>query len=201
MSEIITVGTASVAALTWLANKVLGPTFDEIGKDISVYYRGNISRILKKTEEKIKDIDDGYIANRRVAEEVLSSGKSIDDELSAEYYAGILASSRSEDGKEDRSVTYLAILKSMSAHQVLIHYNIYNALEKKLFDDWKTSHKISDVSRINKESICLLTKEETMPEDLMTLKLLRPIGRRKTGFSHCARDARQRERKLQVQVS
>ena len=67
-----------------------------------------------------------------VAYNVLRDGAFRDDEVSSEYFGGILASSRSRDGKDDSTIHYVDVIKSLSSRQLQLHYLIYNGLNKML---------------------------------------------------------------------
>ena len=88
--------------------------------------------ILRKSFKKLKNPDDGKTANLRVTRDVFWNGSFTDEAICAEYFGGILAASRSEDGKNDSGVFYVDIIKSMSSGQLKMHYIIYRTLNKEL---------------------------------------------------------------------
>lgn len=113
----------------WAFKKVLGPILDEIGSDLQTLYKNGREAIISATLRKI-DPDDGKQVNLRVTRDVFWNGSFTDEAICAEYFGGILASSRSTDGKDDRGVYYTDIIKSLSSQQLRFHYLIYFALNK-----------------------------------------------------------------------
>lgn len=123
-----------------VANKLLGKTADAIAIDIAKIYSSGKEKLLSVFARKIKDMDDWKQANLRVARDVLLNGAFTDESICAEYFWGILASSRSDDGKDDSGVYYVDIIKSLSSAQLHLHYVIYRSLNN-LF--------ISDITKVN----------------------------------------------------
>ncbi len=128
--DLITTGTALA-----IANKLLGKTADEISKDISSLYSKGRDKIVDFATKKITNIDDGKQANLRVARDVFWGGSFTEEAICAEYFGGILASSRSDDGKDDSGVYYVDIIKSLSSTQLHLHYVLYRSLNKLLLSD------------------------------------------------------------------
>ncbi len=89
-------------------NRLLGPTADYIGGEI----RGlaekcniNLGCIVRRAVKKLgRKIDEPGAVNSRVLRQVWSEGRFIEDELVAEYFGGLLASSRSASGQRCVSV-------------------------------------------------------------------------------------------------
>lgn len=137
MSELTLLG-AAAAATGVVAHKLLGPTLETMGKDINEVYKANRDKIFAKAARKVANLDDGATANARVARDVLWNGVTTDDEIYAEYSAGILASSRSPDGRNDSAIPYVDCIKALSSKQMHLHYILYNAVHKLLLRDGKT---------------------------------------------------------------
>lgn len=118
-----------------IIENVLGPTSKEIGQDLQSLYKKGRELILRKSYQKLKDPNDGKKANLRVARDVFWNGSFTDEAICAEYFGGILAASRSEDGKNDSGVFFVDIIKSMSSGQLKMHYLIYRTLNKELLSN------------------------------------------------------------------
>ena len=118
----------------WVLKKVLGPTLDVFGKDLAQLYGIGRDKILGAAKDKIPDLGDGKIANLRVARDVLWNGAFSNDEICAEYFGGILATSRSKDGNDDNAVPFVDVVKSMSSSQLRLHYYLYHSLAKSLIE-------------------------------------------------------------------
>lgn len=124
----------STATVLIVANKLLGKTGDEISKDLSKIYTHGRDNIISAATRKT-DINIDATVNLRVARDVFWNGSYTDETICAEYFGGVLASSRSADGKDDIGIYYLDIIKSMSSSQLTLHYSIFNCLNKTLLDD------------------------------------------------------------------
>ncbi|MYA10894.1 MAG: hypothetical protein F4Z32_05400 [Gemmatimonadetes bacterium] len=117
----------------WAAKKVLGPTLDEVGEDFRRLYITGREKLIRIAQRKIPDIEDGNVANLRVAADVLANGAmAADNEVCAEYFGGLLAASRTKDGKDDSLTPLVDVVKSLSSEQLRIHYWAYHTLNKAL---------------------------------------------------------------------
>lgn len=121
-------GSSNAAETGRLLTRMLGPAADAFGQALarSVEYRTrNFGRIADRAARKASaDISRG-IVNARVVYTLLDEGSLCDDELMAEYLGGLLAGSRSPDGRDDRAVTWCKVITGMSALQVKAHYILY----------------------------------------------------------------------------
>jgi hypothetical protein len=59
---------------------------------------------------------------------VLEDGPFCDDELGAEYFGGVLASSRSEVGRDDRGAAFTALIGRLSTYQIRSHFFFYSVV-------------------------------------------------------------------------
>ena len=86
----------------------------------------NASRIFEKAAEKLGSrIDEPGAVPPRVLKEILDEGSYCDDELTAEYFGGVLASSRSSISRDDRAASYLKLTSGLSTYQIRFHYISY----------------------------------------------------------------------------
>src|SRR5262245_7302211 len=115
--EPLTTITSTGAALA-IANKLLGKTAEAISEDIANLYRAGREKLVAAAIRKTSNIEDGKSANLRVARDVFTNGSFTEEAICAEYFGGILASSRSLDGKDDFGVFYTDIIKSLSSSQL-----------------------------------------------------------------------------------
>lgn len=128
---ITTLGGAAVVAYLSKdgVSKLLGPTADYLGgemKNLIEKSQNNITSVFKKAEKKCGDkLEEPGTVNARVMKHIYDEARFSDDELLAEYFAGVLASARTEDGIDDRGVYYSQIVKSMSSYQLRCHYLFY----------------------------------------------------------------------------
>lgn len=110
--------------------KVLGPTADYLGKGIQKFtekHFNNLNRIFRKTGRKLDSLQkvDGEVPPR-VLKHILDEGGFIDDEFSAEYFSGVLASSKSKVSRDDRALVLLRTLQGMSNYEIRFHYLLYS---------------------------------------------------------------------------
>ena len=124
------VTTGVVVAGAWVGKKLLGPTIDAIGDDLEQLYAAGRDRIIERAAAKVDELDDGRCANLRVARDVLWNGAFSESEVCVEYYAGLLAASRSLDGLDDKLVPFVDAVKSLASSQLRLHYDIYHCLER-----------------------------------------------------------------------
>ena len=124
--------------MTLAGQKLLGKTLDEMGSDFATLYKKGRDQIIEKATKKVKNLNDGNIPNLRVARDVFWNGSFSAEAICAEYFGGVLAASRSDDGKDDNGVHYVDVIKSLSSKQLELHYIIYNSLNKLLIEKSRT---------------------------------------------------------------
>lgn len=123
--------TAAEAAKTGgkLLLNLLGPVTEEMGKDLLVRYKNkNVRRVVELADVKRRGRE-GSIPPR-VAGTVFEAASFADDEFVAEYLSGVLASSISEDGTDDRGVTWTSLVARMSSDQLKVHFSTYAAYRR-----------------------------------------------------------------------
>ncbi len=117
-----------------LAVKVLGPTAGYLGDELKSFTERNLARIMDAAAKRLgTKVDDPGGVSPRVIKGLLSEGPFCDDELCAEYFGGVLASSRSGVARDDRGAALMSLLGAMSTYEVRTHYVLY-AIFKRLFD-------------------------------------------------------------------
>ena len=98
-----------------ILTKMLGPSAEYIGevtKGLVEKCNINLDNIFSKAKRRLGNkIEDPGIVNPRVLKHVLDEGRFCEDELTAEYYGGLLASSRTKEGRDDRASRSLNVLK------------------------------------------------------------------------------------------
>ncbi len=139
---ITTIGVSAVAAYLGKdgINKLLGPTADYLGvslKDFVQKRADNIGRIFFNAEKKLGNkINEKGQVSPKVLKSIIDEGSYCDDALAVEYFGGVLASSRTESGRDDRGARIGKILDNMTIYQIRTHYIIYTII-RKLFKDSK----------------------------------------------------------------
>ena len=132
----------------WAVKKLLGPTLETIGDDIQKLYAVGRDKIFSRAVEKVDDLEDGKRANLRVARDVLWNGAFSESDVCTEYYAGLLAASRSADGLDDEAVPFVDVVKSLASRQLKLHYGIYRSLER-ILEQAHSNGETVDVSGIH----------------------------------------------------
>jgi hypothetical protein len=127
------------AAKTFLgpvAERVLGPTADLLGEGLRGWTengRSNIARVFKRADERLTDKQrsSGSVPPK-VLKAVIDEGAFCDDELAASYFGGVLASSKSEVGRDDRGAALAALVGRLSTYELRTHYLLYAHAQRRL---------------------------------------------------------------------
>ena len=127
----IGIGAAAYAGKD-VVTKLLGPTADYLGeglRDIVKRRSETLERIFKSAVHKVGErIDEPGIVPPKILKGIISDGSFATDDVEIEYFAGVLAASRTRDGRDDRGVRALKTIQSMSSDQIRTHYILYSCL-------------------------------------------------------------------------
>lgn len=130
-----------------LVEKLLGPTAEYLGDNLRVWTEKqaeNTKRIFQHFERKLGDgIHEPGAVHPRVLKNVLQDGSFSDDELAAEYFGGVLASSRSGVSRDDRGATFAALIGRLTTYQLRTHFFFYQIV-KRVFEG--TSENLMDTT-------------------------------------------------------
>jgi hypothetical protein len=97
-----------------------------MGDDLLAKYKNrNVQKVADLAANKGRG-EDGSIPPR-VGGAVFDAASFAEDELVAEYLSGVLASSRSPDGKDDTGVSWAALVARLSSDQLKLHYLLYSS--------------------------------------------------------------------------
>lgn len=149
---VATLGTAAIAAYLGKdgLQKLLGPTADYLGGELQKVTEKrieNIGNILSNATKKLGErLDEPGAVPPRVLKTVVNEGSYCDGSVAAEYFGGIIASSRSEISRDDRGARIAKILDGLSTYQMHSHYVIYSCI-KSLFSDTVNSFSLSEGRR------------------------------------------------------
>jgi hypothetical protein len=149
--------------LLLIGKKLFGKTLDTISQDINNVYAVGRDKIIRAAVRKTPDIANNAQTNLRVTRDVFWNGAFSDENICAEYFGGVLAASRSLDGKDDTGIFFLDIIKSMSSKQLHLHYVIYNRL-KKFFEMQKLEPQLNVGLSSEIRSVTLLFDKREMYE-------------------------------------
>lgn len=116
--------------------KLLGPTCDYLGEEVRNLVEKrckNIGSIFNKAAKKLgNEIDKPGEISPRILKQIIDEGSFCEDNLTQEYYAGLLASSRKEDKNIEDSIPYIKLIERMSSNQIALHYFVYYPIIKEL---------------------------------------------------------------------
>jgi hypothetical protein len=110
----------------------------------------NIAYILDQAAKMIdeKKLDTSGDVPPRILKEVLFEGAFTEDDLTSNYFAGILASSRTSKENDDRAVSMAKLISMMSSVELRLHYIAYSVLYKLLHDKRIDINTVLKSSRI-----------------------------------------------------
>lgn len=133
MDPITTVGAGlAVIGSRDILVKMLGPTADYVGGEVKNLVQKcnvNLDNIFIRAQKKLGSrIDEPGTVSPRVLKHILDEGRFCEDSIVADYYGGVLASSKSEVNRDDRGVAVLASIKSLSVYQLRLHYLFYSVV-------------------------------------------------------------------------
>lgn len=120
--------------------RLLGPTLDLYGEEFKQWNqellnrrRLNVDRIFANAERKLGNriYEDGTVSPR-VLKEILDDGSYTEDALTAEYFGGVLASSRSGITRDDRGAAIAKLVGRLSVYELRTHFLVYR-LAKEIF--------------------------------------------------------------------
>jgi len=137
---IMTVGAGAIAAYLGKDGiaKILGPTADFLGGELAVFTQKrveNVGKIFANAERKLGDkVDAAGQVPPKVLKTILNEGSYSNDDIAIEYFGGVLASSRTDIGRDDRGARMVRILDNLSAYQIRAHYLVYCTV-RELFRD------------------------------------------------------------------
>lgn len=116
--------------------KILGPTAKYFGEKLHGKFKENIDAIFSRVPPKLGDkINSPGQVHPRVVKQIIDEGRFCEDEITREYFAGILASSRVEDPTDDRGAAIANSIRGLSAYQLKLHYVIYYLFREKLLGE------------------------------------------------------------------
>ena len=133
-------------------SKILGPTADYLGGQLKEFTQKrieNVGKIFSNAEKKLGNkIDSPGQVPPKVLKTIINEGSYSDDVIAVEYFGGVLASSRTEVGRDDRGSRLSKIIDNLSVYQIRSHYLIYSTISD-LFSNSENSFDIQPNRREN----------------------------------------------------
>ena len=128
-------------------SKILGPTADYLGGQLKEFTQKrieNVGKISSNAENKLGNkIDSPGQVPPKVLKTIINEGSYSDDVVTVEYFGGVLASSRTEVGRDDRGSRVAKIIDNLSAYQIRSHYLIYSTISE-LFSNGENSFDVDE---------------------------------------------------------
>jgi hypothetical protein len=134
-----------------LLGRLLGPTMDVYGEYLAERASARVEQNRRRLAERAlaKARGEGRAVNARVAVKVIQDASITDNEVLVEYLSGVLASSRTPDGRDDSGISWSSLLSVMSSVQIRAHFLLYREWAELLHGssldltrDWARRHKI-----------------------------------------------------------
>lgn len=114
-------------ALQNALGRVVGPAADEVAVVLARFTKHRLENVARVTEvaDRLSGDKPGAVP-MRVAMRVFEEGSYSDDEMVVQYLGGVLASSRTPFGRDDRGNTYTALVSRLSTYHLRTHYIWYS---------------------------------------------------------------------------
>ncbi|MFM8624599.1 MAG: hypothetical protein ACKOCZ_08840 [Betaproteobacteria bacterium] len=131
---VTTIGLGAVAAYLGKdgLEKLLGPTADYLGEGLRDFTKRRaeaVGRIFGSAQDKLgaKAEAPGQVPPK-VLKTIVNEASYANSTLEVEYFGGILASSRTEAGRDDRGARLARIVEGLSSYQLRTHYLVYSTI-------------------------------------------------------------------------
>ena len=122
-------------AINEILLNLFGPASEELGKHwqerVSAMRRKNTEQIVQNAYTKLGDkFESPGTVPLRVVKEVINEGSYNDNPIAIDYYGGVLASSRTESGQDDRGAIIAKSIERLSIYEIRMHYLIYATIHQ-----------------------------------------------------------------------
>ena len=133
MDPVTVLGGGIAAYLTKDAmSKLLGPTADYLGeglRDFTQHRINTMGEIFGNASKKLGDqLEAPGNVPPKILKTIINDASFSNDPLALEYFGGILASARTEDGRDDRGARLMKIVDNLSTYQMRTHYLLYSTV-------------------------------------------------------------------------
>ena len=134
MEPVTVVGAGAITA--YLAKdgvaKLLGPTAEYLGeglRNLTQRRAESIGKIFSNASKKLgSQLETPGQVPPRILKTVMNDASYCEDPLVLEYFGGVLASSRTDDGRDDRGARLMKIVENLSTYQIRTHYLLYSTI-------------------------------------------------------------------------
>ncbi|MDE0524651.1 MAG: hypothetical protein OXH79_22145 [Boseongicola sp.] len=133
-------------------SKLLAPTAEYLGdglRNLALRRVECIGRIFSNASQKLGDrLEMSGEVPPAVLRAVLSEASYREDQLSVEYFGGVLASSRTEHGRDDRGSRMIKVVDGLTSYQMRTHYLVYSSLSRQFSGSGKRFETAQDRSQM-----------------------------------------------------
>lgn len=134
-AAVVAAGKAAGEAAPGVFARLFGPSADVLGDHWATLLKqrlGNVQRVVEAADQMTSS-EPGSIPPR-VAARIFEDAQWADEPMMAEYLSGVLASSRTPGGTDDRGVYWSSLAARLSSDQLRLHYMIYREASEALFE-------------------------------------------------------------------
>ena len=130
------IGTSAIAAYVSkkALDKLLGPTAEYLGHELKGLVKKcniNLGSVFNRSLRMLgEEAEQPGQVSPRVLMRVLKDAPFSDEPVVQEYFAGLLASSRTDAPQDDRAVFYTNLIASLSSSQITFHYHLYTSIRQ-----------------------------------------------------------------------
>jgi hypothetical protein len=131
LSEQLATTVGGAIAAKPLLERLLGPSFEYAGRSMAAllerYGNTNLNDVFRRVALKLAASDEPIgSVNPRVLRAVIEDASYSKDDVTAEYFAGLLAASAHSNSEDDRAMTFLSIVRSLTHAQIRLHRLAYS---------------------------------------------------------------------------
>jgi hypothetical protein len=113
--------------------KLLGPTAEYLGdelKDFTQRRFNTVGKIFSNASQKLgSKLNQSGAIPPKLLKQVIDGGSFADDTVEIEYLGGVMASSRSDDSRDNRGVRIAKLIDNLSNYQLRAHYIVYRSIK------------------------------------------------------------------------
>lgn len=162
-------------------SRICLPAAEEFGfllrDKVEVWRATNLEKIVQESERLVGSrIDQGVCAHPRLVHEILANGSWSDDDAIQQIWAGLLASSCTQNSNDDSNLIFVNILKQLTSVQVrIINYACENAPKFRT----KTGLPYADEISVGAEALLKIAQIDNfqrLDRELDCLRMLELIG-------------------------
>lgn len=123
------------------AYKLFGPSLAAFGGNLGRWtdrWSAGFLGITDRASTKLGDkIDAPGEVPPRILQRVMTDGAWCDDDVAQDYFAGLVAGSRSINGEDDENLAAANLLSGLRARDIRLHYLIYSSIRQGLMGGWQ----------------------------------------------------------------